>query len=1180
MFEQSDCRIRKQGTTRSQRRALVGVERGAVTRRDGLRVSCKRPMRTARDYLGTLATLHRMTDFEQRRGAWRQSMATLGGMVDAQTPVPLEGLHPDRLLDGVRAALESGLVDDLSFLSAPTAAAALYELAAALPAGTEKRELGRRVLRWLHEADAATFVALATRLALGARRVLSGPRIRARVALCLDLPFGAGAHADALALALISRRDVEREWLSAPATGSLPSRRLAARLLERAAREAARRAAQGDDSGLRVFALDTVRAAWRQLLADREPLVWRHVAAARGLLAEAWPAFAEEVQRDLDPTLSPTEWRRAAASVAASIAVRPTVATRTVRALLDGELPQRDPGIVAAMVLGLPRAAEAEPEAVDEVLPLLVRRGGLEAIEALVELRRERIDTDVGAWSTELGRAELRRMLEEGGARDDGKVALVEALIAELAPEDERDPTTLPERLGAALLTYATRGARAAYEQAGVVLELAEGTVNTLCLGRDTDTVGRRHALRALREIDHALLEKGTLGDLLLLGGDSEERTSRTLDALFERLTEWLCAREREPIAGRTVHHLTYRMRRMRTLLHLVDADGSWGEERGGALRARRQRTARLLLRRVAEDSPSPLRRVVCAAAARACDALVREEVWELSDALFAAATHCRTASDIATFGEASMVPDVSAAVRAYGALHGVLTGAAPRSGQGARAALDGLVALAQQLPPGSPARVEALRSHLLQLVRSLENIAAAGSLREVAEGAQGAGTLLGPLEVAAQGLAELGFGTRRRCGEDVAREAPATGSAIRLLDYCIERALRSEDQETRASFAAVRGSGTTDIADALEAVAETMRAELPPFVADVALCTLERLRELPVDAPRRPRTSFLPAAPREPPLPAWLPPSRTLGGFYVVRTLGSGAVGSVFVARRVEERHAPDAEQFALKVPQFDGAAARSLSEAEFLRLFREEASALLTVPAHPNLARFVTFDAGARPKPILVMELVEGPSLERVIEMGDLDVARAFEILDAIASGLEAMHAVGVGHLDVKPSNVILRDPDGLAGPQPARVPVLVDFGLAGRRVRPGCATAEYGAPEIWTGRSGNPLPMAPPADVYAFGCLIFEVLTGRTLFDAPSEMGLLTAHLTHDGGPPVVDRLAANPATRRLAELLRRALRRNPEHRASISELRERLAACASALKDLPWPLPLEWNVAAAG
>ena len=107
-----------------------------------------------------------------------------------------------------------------------------------------------------------------------------------------------------------------------------------------------------------------------------------------------------------------------------------------------------------------------------------------------------------------------------------------------------------------------------------------------------------------------------------------------------------------------------------------------------------------------------------------------------------------------------------------------------------------------------------------------------------------------------------------------------------------------------------------------------------------------------------------------------------------MLRPIGTGGGGSVFVARRAEDRHDENAETFALKIPSFDGQNAYTLTEQEFMQMFRAEAGALLTLPQHPNLAGFVTFDARARPKPILVMELVRGPSLERVIDKRELSV------------------------------------------------------------------------------------------------------------------------------------------------------------------------------------------------
>jgi hypothetical protein len=192
---------------------------------------------------------------------------------------------------------------------------------------------------------------------------------------------------------------------------------------------------QGDDSGLRAFSSPSVQNAWKRLLSDRESLVWRHVATARGLLSDAVPELGDAIHRDLDPRLTPTEWRRAAASLAARIALHPSSALSQARSVLAGEVLQKDPGVSGAMVFGLPRAAEVEPEAAEELLVQLVERGGLDAAAALVDVRRERLREGYGAAASALAREHIRRMLARGKLRDDGQVALLEALDTELAPE-------------------------------------------------------------------------------------------------------------------------------------------------------------------------------------------------------------------------------------------------------------------------------------------------------------------------------------------------------------------------------------------------------------------------------------------------------------------------------------------------------------------------------------------------------------------------------------------------------------------------------------------------------------------------------------------------------------------------------------------------------------------------
>jgi hypothetical protein len=1111
-----------------------------------------------KEYLDSFALLSRDTTEEQRRSLWRQGIATLARAAIAQQPVPLEGINPDLLLKAVGTALNAGLVDELDWLSPPAAAAAIYELAAAIPESPQRRELGRRVVARLNEGDARTFVALATSLAAESRRLLTGPTMRARVALALELPAGKGVSADALALALISRPDLRREWLVDPSSGSLPSRRIAARLLERAARESARRAQLGDTGSLRTFEEPSVAGAWNRLLADRESLVWRHVAVARGLLARAMPDMAEEIDRHLGTDLTPTEWRRAAVSLVAGIGTEPDKALASCLKLLEDRSLRRDMGLAGAMVFGLGPAAEAEPEAAETLLDEVVRVGGLEASEALVELRREFADVPFGDRAAEYARTWLQGLLEKRRIDDDGRVALCEALIQELSSLSERARPTLRDSLDLALDAFVEKSARQAHTEARLVFQAALEVVAGLEQGQEDDAEGRRNTFRALRELDVAVLVNATLYDLLAVGarGKGDGDATSSLDVLFERFTNWMLRREHKPIeSSASIRHLTLRLTRMRTLLHLVDSDGSYGEDITGQRRERRKRTAALLLRRASEDVPSPLRRVVCAALARSCDALVRDGLHELSDVFVAVADNVSAEHDLHTLAEASMMPDFQPLMTAYAGLVHVVQ-ESKRSGRQVRAALDAVEQLAQSLPWTSSLRVSALRSGLLDLGRDLEVIASARSLQELTEAAEG--SIMERAGATVSALTQITMGARWRTEESRARDLPASSEGL----YMLERAIRRELQESTEMFEEV-----------VSMVSGTLRQELPPAIAEAVAVVLERIRTYPAVGPPARYDSFVPPPPKEAPLPPWMPPHRTMGGFYVVRALGRGGVASVFVVKRVEEKQVETAENFALKVPDYNAEVARTLSEEEFLTLFRDEAGALLALPFHRNLARFVTFDAGARPKPILVMELVEGPMLERVIDRGDLDMHKAFALLDGVGAGLANMHRVGIGHLDIKPANVILRESGKVKGGGKSTLPtpVLVDFGLAGRHLRPGCATGPYGAPEIW-GLFENEIPHPSPlaADTYAYACLCYEVLTGDVLFEAPDELATINSHLGHDGDPPRLQALRRTRGLDVLCDQIANALRRHPSDRITVEELREGIAELGPGLYNRPWPL----------
>jgi len=1119
-------------------------------------------MNSAQDYLTGLAQLHELPNDEDRRAAWRQGLSALAAIASVQ-PAPLEGLAPEGLVASVRLALQTGLVDDVGFLAKPLAATALFELAAALPQGVEKNDLGRRIVTALQVGDAVTFAAVTRALALGVPRALGDAVVQARVALALQLPLGADSGVDALALALISHAELEDTWLTKASMGSLAARRLAARLLERAACEVARKEREGNPVGARAMERPSVRAAWARLLVDRESLVWRHVATARGVLAATVPAFAEEIELELSPRNGPGEWRRAATSLAARVAHDPTMAGRC-RELADGDLCKRDRGVRMAMVYGLARAAEEEPEAAEDLLDRLVQTGDVDVIEALAELRRQRAPGEFGARAVTGALIRLRGLPP---TNDDGLVALRQELVDELAPSSAGDaaarPRTVEDLLASALQAFAEgkdlrARTEAALGAAGRVL--AELEANT-----DATAEDRRRSFRCIGQLERGLLDTALLRHLLAVCrptaagavAAAAAADSDPLAALLARLDEWICKREEPPLPTSDVPHLTFRLRRLRALLHVLDVERG-ADDGGGRARAGRLRAFRLLLRRVQGDPPSPLRRITAATLARACDRIARAQMGELSDVLVAVLTKVRKADDLRVLAEASMVVEVKEVMAAAAELVRLAAPDATESVE--QSFLEPLATLAYALPLAVSPRVEGLRQTLVQLrqaLRALDRVSALAALEPDDQG-----SVLHGLEPIVVYAARFFSAARARVGLQGGSATATVGPAVRALEGAVEVARRDRDVDLQAP---------------LRDVVEALRADFPAGIGDAVARVLTRLGDLPRDrlsdgAPVRPAPTDG-SAPRLR-LPAWLPPSRLLGGFYIQRPLGAGAAGSVFVAQRAHERHDERAETYALKVPSYSGQNSRTLTEQEFLSLFREEAGALLTLAPHPNLAGFVTFDAVARPKPILVMELVTGPSLERVLDKRDLSTTAAFAILDGIAAGLGAMHAQGLGHLDLKPANIIMRSSDAelvadAAGPSA----VLVDFGLAGRKIRPGCASPHYGAPEVWDpGMYAGAEPTA--ADVYGFCCLAFELFAGRSLFAADSLPALIGRHFEHDGNPEGLAALHADDALAPLAQILGAGLAPNPRGRATIVEIREALRELQPAMRDAAWP------VAAAG
>lgn len=1096
-------------------------------------------MRGRHNPINALATLAVIESPDERRAGWRQALAALGELGRVEGPPPLDGLAPAVLVRAVQVALETGLVEDLDWAAPERAAVALYEMTSAMPPSRERTALGRRAFSRLYSGTAATFAAVATRMAINSAKPLETPALRARVHLLYSLPAGSAVNADALALTLIARRELFERWVAEPASSTLPSRRMAAIILERAAREVVQSTERGDPGPLGRFMDPMVQASYKTLLADREPLVWRHAAVARGLLSAVEPRLREEIDLELDVSLSPTEWRRAVVSLVACLIQDPDTAMQQCKSLLRSELFERHPSILSTLLWGLAPVIDAEPELARELLDFLSWVDRTDVAQELATLLRDVHNPSLGRTAAQRMQNTIAERLSQ--ADSDSRIVL-ETIARELAG-DGHDDASITAGVRSALLAFETTGAEAAHDTAREVLQRAYAALDQL--EGSGATMPPTEAYRSLMELDSGVIESSRLYDLLLLDRRPGDANASVVDMerLYDRFGSWLLSQE--PLgAGTSSADGVVQRQKWLALLHLIDVETSTrtGSEHVATRVAWRiRRSIRTLLARLVSDGKSPLHRVFCATLARSFDAAIRESVADVSDLLLLSIQSLQQSSSINAIIDASTTAEVRRALEAYAEfldrdppMEPASTSVHPPSSLAPH-----FVKLAAGIPLSCSYRGEALRQTLLRLARFVEELETARSLGELL-GDQGNDVEL--LEQACLDLTQLlRTTTVRVLGEEPSGviTAPALGSLI-------ERAVSSGERPTN---------------EAVKAAIFGLCSGVPAALARPIVESLRRLTQLPIvaksDVPSR-RPLGQPNA-----LPDWLLPRRTIGSFYVVRSLGGGGASSVFVARRIEARHQAKAELYALKVPKYDATVARSLTEQEFLELFRQEAGALLALPKHPNLARFVNFDVEARPKPILVMELIGGNSLERLIRRGLLTVRTSFEYLDGILCGLEAMHSAGVGHLDVKPANVILRDD---------QTAVLVDFGLSGRNIRPGCGTLEYCAPEV-LGVVPNGYDASPAStDMYAFACLAFETLTAKYVIDGRDETAIIAQHIEHDGWPKRLSEFARVEGARDLAMLLARCLRRDPRIRPSAREVRRALALPAHALEAREWPLPM--------
>ncbi|MDX2088095.1 MAG: protein kinase [Kofleriaceae bacterium] len=1072
-------------------------------------------MGLSRTYLAAFTTLGEIADADERRRVARQGLAMIAHLAEHE-PAPLEGLGADNLLRAVRIAVEDGVLADLDWLSPAAGAIALFELAQALPPGTERRELGRRVLTRLRAADRETFVRLVIALARSSPKLLASDALRARTEVVLAAPLIAPGATGELALALLAQPALAASWIEGPAMGSLPGRRLVARTLAHGAREAVRRYDAGDRGGAQVLARPALRAALLRLVNDREALVWRFACIARGLLAHVDTDLAADIDRELRPTASATDLRRGCASAAAALE-RGGAAQRWESMIVDRTA--KDPGGARGAILGLAGLAIRAPEAADSLACKLIERAPLDGAEALAELRREEA-SPLLPMAAQRALAWTRARLGDPETVDDGRIALLQVLEQELG--DGPRPAAVIE-LGPARAALDAGDVPGALREVRTAVEEIAAAADWLERATDDDPLDRRHSMRLLRELDRELLSDNTLAAVLALAAENDPSRGHLAKALAA-LEAALLAREARPEPG-PVAHGGLRIARLRALVRLLDGVRAIGD----ADLAPRLAAVRLLMARAADDQ-SQLRRAVWAALTRAGDALLRDDHVELTDLLFAWTTAFPD-EDFAIVREASMIPEVGATFESYTRLMQATWAAAdPDDIEAMRAVVERIAELADAFPPEQSPRVESVRLAVVRLANQLAKVTASASLEAIPAGTFDA------IADELGALARRNFGAHQRLG----LRHPDGSAELEAAVRAIEVALRTNPG---------------GLEEAIAGVLDALRTGLPTVIAAAIERVLLWLARRPLGRSADEDTP----SPVETALPPWVPLSRLVGSFYIVRPIGRGAGGSVMLASRAEERARADRELLALKVPDYSGGAARNMSILQFEAMFRDEAGALLALPSHPNLAGFVTFDASAQPKPILVMEYVRGMNLERALELRALDTQRAFAIIDGLLAGLEAMHRVNIAHLDVKPANVVLREGTGVA--------VLVDFGLAGRRIRTGCGSMHYGAREVWI---ENPTEEPFAADVYAAACVAFEVLTDTVLVRGETMREILDNHLSLQPANAVLTQLARKPHLASLAELLRVAVARDSKRRPTAARLRAGFAAIAPDLHNLAWPI----------
>ncbi len=273
----------------------------------------------------------------------------------------------------------------------------------------------------------------------------------------------------------------------------------------------------------------------------------------------------------------------------------------------------------------------------------------------------------------------------------------------------------------------------------------------------------------------------------------------------------------------------------------------------------------------------------------------------------------------------------------------------------------------------------------------------------------------------------------------------------------------------------------------------------------------------------------------------------RKLGIYEIRALLGQGGMASVYLGYRADVDR-----EVAIKVlPPHPG------MSPDTKQRFQQEARTIANLQ-HPHILALYDYGATSDDVLYLVMPYIRGGSLDKVMRQGKMPTARVERILREISGALDLAHKQNIVHRDIKPANILL-DTEGNA--------LLADFGIA--KLTTGGAnltgTGVVGTPAYMSPEQAQGMDLTPRSDLYSLAVLVWEMMTGRGLFDTENPMMVMMKHVT-EIVPAISERISIPPA---LDAVMKKALAKEPKDRYQTATLF--YDAFSNALKSGPATAP---------